>query len=330
MAGYFTDRGGLIATLQGRTPEQQRQILLQQQLESDAALQNQRQGILSKASETQRIADVQRQTAGGTQQARNALMGMGMAPGGGAVMGTGPDGQPIQTGRYDTMMQSLGQNIYQQVQGGIDPQSAAQSALGASQQGQMAYQNQLAQQMVEAQYQAQQRQLAEQNAFNAAARPLFTQGNDIANVRDMKNLLAEEGKLVLPGQAKGTYSVLRGQLLNSIRRQFEAGALQQAELEFFQTLLPDATTWTSLSQNERMAMLNELEYQMLQQLTIAAGTSGYDFQVNQLIRPTRSVDELLTGGVPQGFEDITPDAPVAVGPSGDLSPFSGFFQMLGK
>lgn len=312
MAGYFTDRGGLIATLQGRTPEQQRQILLQQQLEADAALQNQRQGIMSKASEAQRIADVQRQTAGGTMQARNALMGMGAGPIG------------------STGMQGLAQNIYQQVQGGIDPQSAAQSALGASQQGQMAYQGQLNQQMAEAQYQAQQRLMAEQNAFNAAARPLFTQGNDIANVRDMKNLLAEEGKLVLPGQAKGTYSVLRGQLLNSIRRQFEAGALQQAELEFFETLLPDAAAWGSLSQNERMAMLNELEYQMLQQLTIAAGTSGYDFQINQLIRPTRSVDQLLTGGLPQGFQDITPEAPIAVGPSGDVAPFSGFFQMLGK
>jgi len=142
----------------------------------------------------------------------------------------------------------------------------------------------------------------------ARYKPLQQLGRGLENVRTMKNLLADEGRLLGPSPERGAYNALRGQLLNTIRLQFEAGALQQAEMEFFKTLLPDAEKFTTTSQGERMAMLNEMEYQLTTSLTDDIATSGFsDIGVDNFAGPGRTVSELITGGIPQGFEAGTGD-----------------------
>jgi len=162
--------------------------------------------------------------------------------------------------------------------------------------------------------QIEQAKLDRQAAADAQARlqklqPLRTQGRSIENVRTMKNLMANEGRLMGPSPERGAYNSLRGQLLNTMRLMFEAGALQQAELEFFETLLPDASTFSATSQGERMAQLNELEYQLtakLEDSLLFSGEAG--LSVGDFAGRGRTVDELITGGIPGGYQPGTGNA----------------------
>lgn len=168
-----------------------------------------------------------------------------------------------------------------------------------------------------------------QDAFIGKAKPLRDMGRDMGNIDDMRTLLANEGKILAPGKASGIYTSLRGQLLNSLRKQFEAGALQAAELEFFETLLPDAGMWGQLSQNERMAMLNEMKFQYGTRLDDELMFSNTGLTREQVIRPGRAFNDMIDQPLPDGFSEMMPAPEVPTGPSGTLSPFSGFFQQMG-
>jgi len=178
----------------------------------------------------------------------------------------------------------------------------------------------------------QQKQLkSEQAATRAANTPVHAQGRALGVVGDMKTFLAEEGRVGFTGASKGTYNAMRGQLLNEMRVQFEAGALQEAELKFFETLIPDASTMASTTQPERMAMLNELQYQWGQKLDASILSAGTGITRGEAIPALRSYDEITSAALPDGFIESDPAAepPAPVNPSGGLSPFSGFLQQLG-
>lgn len=192
-------------------------IGLSQQLAGNAALQAQQLEI----AEAQRAADVQRQTAAGTMQARNALMGMG----------TGPIGS--------TGMQSLAQNIYQQVQGGVDPTGAAQSALGASQPGQMAYRNQ---QMMAALQQQQQIAAMNQPQFSLKPTELIeiqaqvtglSQGIEAFQTLDgLLQAYPSSLELLASPEAVGTARAAMPAAAAAMNQMLDLGALTSDEREF--------------------------------------------------------------------------------------------------
>ena len=226
-----------------------------------------------------------------------------------------------------------GQNAIAMAKAGYDPAAAfypqTRQGQAEAQQAQQVQQQEMA---LAAQEQAMKQQEAQQAAevdFINRVRPVRATGNAVSNVRDMKSLLANEGKIVAPGAAKGAYNSLRGFMLNDLRTLFEAGALQQAELEFFSSMLPDATAWMSISQDERMAALNELEFQMQTRLDDQLAFSRTGLTGDQVTRPTRGWQDIVGKPVPGGYEEMQPEQPVPTGPSGSLSPFSGFLQQLG-
>lgn len=163
----------------------------------------------------------------------------------------------------------------------------------------------------------------------ATLSPLVGSGRNLENIRSMRNLLAQEGRMSIAGSPeRGAYSSLRGQLLNAIREQFEAGALQQAELEFFETLLPSADAFTTSTQGERMAMINELEYQFRTKLQDDIALSGIDgLHIDHFAGPGRSVTDILTGGIPKEFQPGTGQTVRQTNTLGDMmeaNPGAGF------
>ncbi len=96
----------------------------------------------------------------------------------------------------------------------------------------------------------------------------------INQVEDLRTLSNQLGREVLPGAARGAYSALRGQALNALRVQFEAGALQAAELEFFESLLPEFGIWSSLSEAERNTQLGELQRSFINRHDTLAGITA--------------------------------------------------------
>ena len=177
---------------------------------------------------------------------------------------------------------------------------------------------------------AEQQQLLQQQQDRITAlAPVRKQANILSNVLDMKELLANEGKIVAPGAAKGAYNSLRGFMLNDLRAMFEAGALQQAELDFFKSMLPDAASWASLSQDERMAMLNEMQYQYGLILDDAIATSGTDVTRADVMRQPRAWQDIVGKSIPENFVEYKPEELMPVDPGGGWMPFGMFFKQLG-
>ena len=168
------------------------------------------------------------------------------------------------------------------------------------------------QQGIDMQAAAQEQQMREQmqlaetqaNARLAKIQPLMDAGMHVENVRSLKNLFADENSYIAaPGQARGVYKTLRFQIMNAVREQIDAGALQQAEIEFIEQSLPEADAWFGLAEEERMAQLSELEYQLASKLQRRIMTSGTGVTMDQVAGPGRSVKELiapLPGGLERG------------------------------
>ena len=80
----------------------------------------------------------------------------------------------------------------------------------------------------------------------------------------------------------------------------EAGALQKAEFDFFERIIPDDESWFSMSQAERTQALRELEFQFTQRLQDEIAASGRVADYNEYIRPGRAYDEIAYGPLPDG------------------------------
>lgn len=129
-------------------------------------------------------------------------------------------------------------------------------------------------------------------------REIGTLDQGIHNIEDLRTLNREEGRIVLPGAAKGVYDSLRGQVLNTLRIQFEAGALQAAELEFFKSMLPDFGAFNKQTSAQRESNLNELQRQIaINRESLASVTQGQQplqrDQNGNLVGFGRSLSDIL-------------------------------------
>lgn len=128
------------------------------------------------------------------------------------------------------------------------------------------------------------------------------------NVADLQTLSKEFGREVLPGRARGAYKAIRGQVLDTLRQQFEAGALQKEELKFFQTFIPEFDAWNTLTAGERDVMLGELSRQFgLRQKNLSAVTKGAVF--NDAVTG-RGLEQIIGGPeLGEGNEEGLPKGP---------------------
>lgn len=143
------------------------------------------------------------------------------------------------------------------------------------------------------------------------------------NVADLQTLSKEFGREVLPGRARGAYKAIRGQVLDTLRQQFEAGALQKEELKFFQTFIPEFDAWNTLTQGERDVMLSELSRQFgLRQKNLSAVTKNAKFNPEVT---GRGLEQILGGpalgeGFEEGLGEVGPPRPQDPNPVFNLFP----------
>ncbi len=158
--------------------------------------------------------------------------------------------------------------------------------------------------------QAQQNALLEQDQLVqqrlARVAPIQQSARNVGMINEIATLNRAVGTESLPTQAAGRYGVLRDRLLNALRQEFEAGALQQAELEFFESLLPEFDAWTGIGAAEREAQLAELAFWFNQTLEDRILLSGLDVSAADFADVTagRSLNDLMTAPVPPGLEEI--------------------------
>lgn len=145
-------------------------------------------------------------------------------------------------------------------------------------------------------------QKAEATRIGGLRAGLDSIGQDIGAVQDMRTLYQTVGSETLPTAASGAFQGIRLRLLNSLRQATESGALQQAEIELFNEILPEGKEWTSMGRAEKMARLNQLEYWFGQRLDNAITASGEDFDRSEFTRFGRDYDSIL-GPVPAGTEE---------------------------
>jgi hypothetical protein len=124
-------------------------------------------------------------------------------------------------------------------------------------------------------------------------------GQDVGVVQDMKTLYDTVGSETFPTAAKGAFAGLRFRALNAIARTTEAGALQQAEIELFNSILPEGTEWTSFGRAEKMARLNQLEYWFKQKADNTATATGENIKAGDYYNYGREYHDIL-GPVPEG------------------------------
>jgi len=152
--------------------------------------------------------------------------------------------------------------------------------------------------------QQQQRELmeaakAEQQAAAERFAGYRAMGQDVGVIQDMRTLFDVVGSETLPTAAKGAFNALRFRGLEAIRRTTEAGALQQAEIELFNQILPEGDSWTDLGREEKYARLNQLEYWFKQRLENALIAGGDAYGVDDFTGFGREFDAILSD-VPEG------------------------------
>lgn len=113
-------------------------------------------------------------------------------------------------------------------------------------------------------------------------KPLIGQARAMARTQELINLRAAVGSEKWPTEEKGRYNAIRKLKINDIRQTFEAGALQQAEIEFFNDLIPEGDEWFNLGEDEKRARLEELEYHERQNLEDALLLDGRGLTLDDL------------------------------------------------
>ena len=180
-----------------------------------------------------------------------------------------------------------------------DPRFSEQAQM-QQQQGLMMQQ----QQQVKAQGEAQtlENQLLRENA--AVMKPLMAGRRSLSAARDLRTLTTEGGDVRFPGKSRGAYKALRFQGINAIRETTEAGALQAAEIEFFESIVPAYDDWIKLSDAERIAQNKELEYFFETKLRDDLQSSGQGIDFAEFMGEGRTIDDILTPGMPDDFTRV--------------------------
>jgi hypothetical protein len=133
----------------------------------------------------------------------------------------------------------------------------------------------------------------------AAQSQLQNAARDIAVVQDYSTMLKEVGTETFKTQDRGILGAQRFQMLDMIRRTTEAGALQQAEIELFNAIIPEYDEWIKLTTGEREGKLQQFEYWMktkAQDKALAAGLTYAD--IPELGRTYQQ----MTRPLPDGFQ----------------------------
>jgi hypothetical protein len=133
----------------------------------------------------------------------------------------------------------------------------------------------------------------------AAQSQLQNAARDIAVVQDYSTMLKEVGTETFKTQDRGILGAQRFQMLDMIRRTTEAGALQQAEIELFNAIIPEYDEWIKLTTGEREGKLQQFEYWMktkAQDKALAAGLTYAD--IPELGRTYQE----MTRPLPDGFQ----------------------------
>ena len=172
----------------------------------------------------------------------------------------------------------------------------SEAARQAEQQGLMAQQQ--AQVKAQGEAQALENQLLRENA--AVMKPLMAGRRSLNAARDLRTLTSEGGSVLFPGKSRGAYKALRFQGINAIRETTEAGALQAAEIEFFESIVPSYDDWIKLSNAERIAQNKELEYFFETKLRDDLQASGQGIDFAEFMGEGRTIDQILTPGQPEG------------------------------
>jgi hypothetical protein len=265
----------------------------------------------AEAYATDQVRQAQERSAAGERQAQGFSDVMTAA-------GMQPQGIP---GIGGALAGPQGAEVANQLMG--NPNVSPQAALQQAQAQQDRQQQQVAAGVAGEQAQAnlqrkrQQIQLANQDRLNTMddrtrgfAEPLMDRARGIGTYRDMSTILKNVGTETLPGPVKGRYAALRFQGLNRIRETTEAGALQQAEIELFNEILPSGDDFFNLSNSERIARLSELERWEQAKFDDGLTLSGGQFSAEDFPTYERSWDELrLGGGELPGDTSGLPDAP---------------------
>lgn len=223
--------------------------------------------------------------------------------------------RPLMGNLSDAQGIGAGYNAYMQAQqGGLDAQTIA-SNLSANNPDMAARQAQLQQredilwqqQQADRAAQLQQATVDQAVAMGATNSTLREMGQGVGVVQDMRTLMDNVGQETLPTAARGAMRGLRFRALNMIARTTEAGALQQAEIELFNSIIPEGDAWTGLSQQEQYARLNQLEYWFTQKLENEMIAQGLDpQQAGDYLQFGREYDDIL-GQVPGGSVEGLPD-----------------------
>ena len=126
-----------------------------------------------------------------------------------------------------------------------------------------------------------------------------TAGQDIALVQNYATMLRTVGTETFKTQDRGIMAAQRFQMLNLIARTTEAGALQRAEIELFQAIIPEHDEWIKISTGEREGKLQQFEHWMRGKAEVKAMALGLDFSAIPDL--SRSYEE-MTRPLPTGFD----------------------------
>ncbi|MCP4000089.1 MAG: hypothetical protein GY727_04180 [Gammaproteobacteria bacterium] len=130
---------------------------------------------------------------------------------------------------------------------------------------------------------------------------LQSAARDLALVKDFGTMLGQVGTETLRTQDRGIMAAQRFQMLDMIRRTTEAGALQQAEIELFNEIIPEHDEWIKFSEGERQGKLQQFEYWMQSKAQDKALALGLDFSaIPDLSRSYQEITRPSTQGFTPG------------------------------
>ena len=204
-------------------------------------------------------------------------------------------GQAVRQGLLANPQAPLQQGIQRQQQ--ALQQQEQQVAGQQQQQAAATFEGQLLQN-AKAQQELEQRQTTFHRSENQRLMPFLTAGRDLGVVQDMGTILRTVGTETFPTAAKGSFNALRFRVIDAIRRTTEAGALQAAEIEFFESLVPEGDALFNLTPAERFARLNELERWWRGKLEDQLLLDDSGLTVEDFDRFGRTFDEITTSPFP--------------------------------
>lgn len=153
------------------------------------------------------------------------------------------------------------------------------------------------------------RAIAQQERLSGQMKPFIQTSRGIGRTNELLTINREfGGKEVWNREALGRYDAIRKLKFRDLQKKFEAGALQQAEMDFFEGFLPPMGVWSGFSAAEKRARLEELAYTERQDLEDALMLGGQgltmeDFDPYTTGRTWQEMNAPLKPGMSRGLTD---------------------------